>query len=155
MVKLKIMLSGGFDPLHVGHVSMIKHAADIGDVIIALNSDDWLLRKKGYIFMPFNDRKTILNALRYVHAVVAVDDKDDTVCEAIKKYRPDIFGNGGDRQRNNTPEVTLCKKLEIQTIFNLGDKKIRSSSQLVKEAHDAYRLPTQNLGKLDKITGSG
>jgi len=129
-----ILLSGGFDPLHIGHVRMIKAASRRCEVIIALNSDDWLMRKKGYVFMPFDERKEILESLEAVSGVTHVDDSDETVCEAINRIRPDCFGNGGDRLPGNTPEHELCEKLSIHLVYGLGGEKIQSSSELVDNA---------------------
>ena len=75
-----IAISGGFDPVHIGHLNMIEGAADHGDVIVILNSDAWLQQKKGYVFMPFEERKAILEAFSDVHHVISVDDSDGTVC---------------------------------------------------------------------------
>lgn len=116
-----IMLSGGFDPLHTGHLNMIRKASMYGSVVIALNSDDWLVRKKGYFLQSFEERKTLLENLRHVFSVVPVDDTDGTVLKALEEYRPDYFGNGGDRKADNTPEVALCKELGIDCIWNLGE----------------------------------
>ncbi len=129
-----ILLSGGFDPIHIGHVRMIVAAAKIGRVIIVANSDAWLMRKKGYIFMPWDERAEILRAITGVHSVEAVDDGDGTVCEALQRIQPDIFGNGGDRTDKNTPEKQLCKELGIKMKWALGGEKIQSSSDLVKES---------------------
>lgn len=131
-----IALSGGFDPLHVGHVRMINHAAAYGQVVIILNSDEWLMRKKGYVFMPYEERAEILLSLRSVSAVRKVDDTDDSVCEALKRISPDLFGNGGDRTNKNTPEKELCEKLGIELVWNLGGPKIQSSSELVAKTKD-------------------
>lgn len=122
-----IMLSGGFDPLHVGHVEMINRARHYGDVIIILNSDAWLQRKKGRAFMPFEERKVILENLANVRRVVGVDDSDGTVCAALREHKPNYFGNGGDRTFTNTPELDVCDELHIEPVFELG-KKIQSSS---------------------------
>ena len=130
-MKKTIMVSGGFDPIHVGHVRMILDAASYGDVIVVANSDDWLKRKKGYIFMPWEERAEILSSIRGVISVVPVDDSDNSVCEAIDRVRPDYFANGGDRKLGNTPEVDLCSKLGINLIWNVGGDKIQSSSDLV------------------------
>tara|TARA_R110002124_G_scaffold89937_9_gene229790 strand:+ start:2920 stop:3333 length:414 start_codon:yes stop_codon:yes gene_type:complete len=129
-----IMVSGGFDPIHVGHVRMIIEASQYGDVIVVANSDEWLYRKKGYNFMGFNERREILMALKGVIAVVAVDDEDGTVCEALKKIKPNYFANGGDRTKNNTPEQTICEDLGIEMLWSIGGQKIQSSSVLVEKS---------------------
>ena len=108
-----IMLSGGFDPIHIGHVRMILAASELGNVIIVANSDRWLMNKKGYIFMPWDERAEILSSIRGVEDVVTVDDADGTVCEALRRFKPDIFGNGGDRTEKNTPEMKGCEELGI------------------------------------------
>jgi len=131
MKNKTIVISGGLDPVHVGHVKMIQAASELGDVIVVLNSDDWLRRKKGYVFMPYNERNCLLNQLKGVTAVSAVDDDDGTVCEALKRLKPDMFGNGGDRTAINTPEASTCQELGIKMIWNLGGKKIQSSSGLI------------------------
>lgn len=129
-----IALSGGFDPLHVGHVRMIEQAQAYGDVVVILNSDDWLRRKKGYVFMTWDQRCEILDALESVFLVMGVDDSDDTVCSALRDLRPDYFGNGGDRTRENTPEHELCRELGVEEIYGLGGGKVESSSNLVFKA---------------------
>ena len=134
------MVSGGFDPLHVGHLRMIQEASNFGEVIVVVNSDAWLMRKKGYVFMTFDDRCEIIKGITGVKKVVGVDDSDGTVVEAIQTHEPDIFGNGGDRTMKNTPETTICDKLEIETLWGLGGGKIRSSSEIVESAKDE-KLP--------------
>lgn len=129
-----ICLSGGFDPLHSGHVEMIQKAAELGPVTVILNSDDWLVRKKGYAFMSWEERAKIISSISAVARVVSVNDSDGTVCEALERLRPEYFGNGGDRKNDNTPEVELCNKLGIGLVWNLGGEKIQSSSELVTKA---------------------
>lgn len=129
-----IALSGGADPVHIGHLRLINEASAYGKVVWILNSDRWLMRKKGYVFMPWEERKEILLGFRNVHDVVEVDDDDGSVCESLKKIRPDYFGNGGDRKDDNVPEVALCNELGIKLVWNLGGGKIQSSSDLVKNA---------------------
>ena len=136
-----IMVSGGFDPIHVGHVRMIREAARYGDVIVVLNSDEWLMRKKGYIFMPFEERKEIVESIAGVLHAAAVDDIDSTVCEAIKRIKPHYFANGGDRTDENTPEKQICEKLGIKMLWNVGGGKIQSSSTLVNEAEQNKPKP--------------
>lgn len=124
----RIVISGGFDPLHPGHIALLEDAATYGEVHIVVNSDDWLVRKKGFFFQPWHDRKRILEAFTpYIHAV---DDGDGTVCEALERIRPDYFGNGGDWVRTNTPELQLCEKLGIEPVFDLGGGKYNSSSEI-------------------------
>ena len=89
-----IMVSGGFDPVHAGHIRMIRAAAKYGDVIVIANSDAWLHNKKGFVFMDFHQRSEILNAIKGVILVDSVDDSDGTVCEAIRRLRPTYFANG-------------------------------------------------------------
>jgi D-beta-D-heptose 7-phosphate kinase/D-beta-D-heptose 1-phosphate adenosyltransferase len=129
-----IALSGGFDPVHVGHLKMIQSATQYGKVVIILNSDEWLMRKKGYMFMPWTERKELLMGIKGVHAVEAADDSDNTVCEALKRINPHYFGNGGDRTDRNTPEKQLCEELDITMLWGLGGGKIQSSSELVRNA---------------------
>tara|TARA_Y100000004_G_C8849302_1_gene384027 strand:+ start:319 stop:753 length:435 start_codon:yes stop_codon:yes gene_type:complete len=132
--KRKIVaISGGFDPVHVGHVRMIREAAKLGDVIIITNSDEWLKRKKGYVFMPWIERQEILAEFKGVIDVIEAWDEDDTVCKTLERVKPDIFANGGDRKGNNTPEVELCMDLDIELAWNVGGDKIQSSSELVEK----------------------
>ena len=135
MKNKKIALSGAFDPVHVGHVRMIQAAAEVGDVIIIANSDAWLQRKKGYIFMPWTERAEILSAFKGVTMVVEAKDDDNSVCASItdlkKSIDLDFFGNGGDRKTSNTPEISLCNALGVDLLWNLGGEKIQSSSELV------------------------
>lgn len=135
---LVVALSGGFDPPHDGHIDMISDASKIGRVHIYLNSDEWLMRKKGYVFMPFIVRSKILMAMKGVELVVPVVDKDDTVCETIRMFKPDVFCNGGDRGPSNTPESKVCEELGIEMKFCVGGGKENSSSAIVKEAVDAF-----------------
>ena len=131
-----IAISGGFDPVHIGHLKMILDASQYGSVIVILNSDEWLTRKKGYVFMPFEERKAILEEFTHVNHVVSVDDSDGTVCDALDKLRPCYFGNGGDRASDNVPEVAFCKKYGIGLKWNVGGNKVQSSSDLVVHAKD-------------------
>ena len=136
-----ICISGGFDPIHVGHVRLIKDAAKHGDVFVILNSDEWLMKKKGYMFMTFDERKEIIESIGVVHAVIDVDDDDGTVCEALERIRPSYFGNGGDRLSDNVPEGELCEELGIKMFFNLGGGKVQSSSDLVQSYKELSENP--------------
>lgn len=126
-----VCVSGGMDPIHVGHIRMIQEAAKVGKVVVILNSDDWLLRKKGFRFMPWDERAEIIMSISGVSDVVNVDDSDGTVCEALMRVRPDFFANGGDRGQTNTPEISLCRELGIKMLWGVGGGKVQSSSDLV------------------------
>jgi len=133
-MKKIILVSGGFDPPHVGHIRMFKEASEWGRVVVAINSDEWLMRKKGYVFMPWEERAELIGAFASVEIVSSFDDSDDTACDAIRKFRPDAFANGGDRKKDNTPEMELCDELGIQMLWGIGGKdKPQSSSWLVKK----------------------
>jgi glycerol-3-phosphate cytidylyltransferase-like family protein len=122
---------------------MIRHAAEFGDVIVIANSDDWLYRKKGFIFMDWERRVEILNAIKGVVLVDSVDDSDGTVCEAIRRLQPTYFANGGDRGRSNTPEQSVCEELGIELLWGIGgEEKIDSSSDLAKKVRD-FEMPPQ------------
>lgn len=127
-----VCVSGGFDPITNGHTRLIQDAARTGDVVVILNSDAWLMRKKGYVFMPWSQRAEILEAIVGVVGVVPVDDIDGTVCAALKIFKPHYFANGGDRFADNVPEAELCNRLGIKMLFNVGGEKIASSSELVR-----------------------
>lgn len=131
-----IALSGGFDFPHVGHLRMINDASKFGKVVILLNSDAWLIRKKGYKVMSFEERKELLEGFANVYCVLPAADSDDTVCESLKNLKGLIhyFGNGGDRKADNTPEALVCGQEGIKIIYGLGGNKIASSSELVTKA---------------------
>ena len=135
-VKKIIMVSGGFDPIHKGHIRMIRAAARKGDVLIVVNSDEWLMRKKGFVFMPFEERVEIIQSIKGVQdtRVIGIDDSDDTVCEALKRFRPHFFANGGDRTNTNTPEMAVCEELGIEMLWEVGGGKVQSSSALAKKS---------------------
>ena len=131
--KKTVMVSGGFAPVHIGHIRMILEASKHGDVIVVANSDDWLYRKKGFVFMEFDQRAEILAAIKGVIKVSGVDDYDGTVCEAIRRHKPDYFANGGDRKKHNTPEQAVCKELGVKMLWGVGgDNKANSSSELIE-----------------------
>ena len=134
--KKIVAVSGGFDPIHIGHVRMIRAASESGtrNVIIIANSDEWLMRKKGYVFMPYEERQEILYAIKGVVDVIEAEDGDDTVCKTLEKLKPDIFANGGDRKDGNVPEYDVCNRLGIEMEFGVGGSdKPQSSSWLVNK----------------------
>lgn len=115
-----IALSGAFDPLHIGHIRMCQGARHFGKVVIILNSDRWVFERKGYVLMPFEQRRELLLALRDVDEVVGVDDSDGTVVEALKRIMPTVFGNGGIRTKGNTPERQFCLEHGIKLVYGIG-----------------------------------
>lgn len=150
MIKMKInrivsffmkyyIVSGGFDPIHEGHIAMINEAACRSDgVILLLNSDEWLCRKKGKNFMNFHTRKTICENLKNVTKVLAFNDDDNSAGDGIRLVReqfPDaelIFANGGDRTRDNIPETEVCKNCNVSLEFGIGgENKANSSSWIL------------------------
>lgn len=135
-----VAVSGGFDPCHIGHLNLFREAKKLGDkLIVILNNDNWLVKKKGYAFMSEEDRASILRDFSYVDEVYitkhVVDTGDMSVCDALREIKPTIFANGGDRFSDNIPEVSVCNELNIQMVFNVGGDKVRSSSELVKNAN--------------------
>ena len=132
--------SGGFDPIHVGHLRMFQEAAKLGSLTVVINTDEWLLRKKSYVFMPWEERAEIISAFDCVDRVVAAKDDDRTVCETLRELRPDIFANGGDRGATNTPESLVCEELGIEMVYGVGGGKVQSSSELVEEATQEKRI---------------
>jgi D-beta-D-heptose 7-phosphate kinase/D-beta-D-heptose 1-phosphate adenosyltransferase len=134
--KKLVAVSGGFDPIHVGHIRLFQKARKLGGkLVVILNNDNWLKEKKGFVFMPQNQRKEVLLALESVDAVFVtshrIGDKDMSVCSALRKVKPVIFANGGDRKKHNVPEDTVCEELGIKMVYSVGGGKIQSSSWLV------------------------
>jgi cytidyltransferase-like protein len=137
-----IAVSGGFDPVHIGHVRMIRDASRYGDVMIIINSDEWLMRKKGYVFMTYAERAEIMGNIKGVTLVTSVDDSDGTVCEALVRHKPDAFANGGDRKDKNTPEMELCDHIGIEMMWAIGGtNKPQSSSWLVDKFKENINGP--------------
>ena len=138
-IKNVLILSGGFDPVHKGHIRMFREASYVGaNVIVGLNSDEWLSRKKGKPFMEWDERAEILECCRFVNLVFPFNDDDDTasdiifkVCQLYNKEELNIyFANGGDRGKGNVPELETCKNLNVEMLWGVGGGKIQSSSDL-------------------------
>jgi len=142
--KLKIIaVSGGFDPLHIGHIRLFQEAKKLGDkLVVILNNDNWLKKKKGSVFMPQEERKEIIEALGYVDEVILTNHPENpenmSVCAELQKIRPDIFANGGDRTDKNIPETLTCNQIGCKMVFNVGrGGKVQSSSWLLNKHHSA------------------
>ncbi len=133
MEKL-VVVSGGFDPLHCGHLQMFEEAGKLGRLMVVVNSDQFLIRKKGYCFMPLADRLKIAASIRGVWVAIPAIDKDDTICKTLEFIKPHIFANGGDRTLLNIPECEVCRKLGIKMVFGVGGVKVQSSSSLIESA---------------------
>ncbi|MBM3256771.1 MAG: adenylyltransferase/cytidyltransferase family protein [Candidatus Liptonbacteria bacterium] len=140
-----VAVSGGFDPIHVGHVRLFEEAKKLGDkLVVILNNDNWLRKKKRHIFMPEAERKEVIEALRVVDAVMLTkhpeNPEDMSVCQELRELRPDIFANGGDRTHSNIPEVPVCEEIHCKMVFNIGDGgKVQSSSWLLKNYLEAIK----------------
>ena len=109
-----VVVSGGFDPVHVGHVQMFKAAKELvgprGKVVVVINCDAWLKRKKGTAFMDQGERAEIITSFSSVDEVYIHESDDDHICQALRIIRPDIFGNGGDRRNSqDIPEAVVCE----------------------------------------------
>jgi len=134
---VKVYASGFFDPPHRGHIAYLCEAKKLGDwLIVGIHRDECCVKKKGYCFMPLEDRAALISALRFVDEVVICEQPCDlTECKNLTKIKPDIFAKGGDRTPNNMPkaEVELCKKLGIKIVYGVGGGKVQSSSWLVEK----------------------
>jgi cytidyltransferase-like protein len=140
-----VVATGGFDPIHSGHIRYLEAAKDLGAyLIVGVNSDDWLVRKKGRSFMPWKERAAIVGALGCVDEVIAFDDSDGSACAAIEHalkvcndpnswypFEGVVFANGGDRTKDNIPEM---KFEEVEFAFGVGgEDKANSSSWILEE----------------------
>lgn len=136
--KIIVAVSGGFDPLHLGHLNLFREAKKLGDeLVVILNNDNWLKAKKGYVFLPQKERKALIAAIRWVDRVILTrhppNPKDMSVSKELLRLKPDIFANGGDRTKKNIPEIEICRKIGCKMVFGVGGKKIQSSSWLIKK----------------------
>ena len=135
-----VIVSGGFDPIHSGHIAHFKEAKKLGDIlIVGLNSDEWLTRKKGKPFLPLDERLTVVKSMRPVDSAVSFNDDDNSSIDLIRKalvlFDDVLFANGGDRTQDNIPEIdAFDKDPRVQFAFGVGGShKQNSSSWILKE----------------------
>lgn len=136
MMKTVVLVTGGFDPLHSGHLNLFKAARALGDkLIVGLNSDSWLERKRGKSFLPLQDRFEIVSSIKWVDNCILFNDEDDTAIEAIKNVRmlypfaQVLFANGGSRNKANVPEKEFDK---VEFVYGVGGVKSQSSSWILQ-----------------------
>lgn len=149
--KKVVMVSGGFDPVHIGHVRLFNEAKKLGDeLVVLINNDNWKRKKRKHVFMPENERKEIIESFFSVDRVFISEHgknpegpKEMSVSRELFKIKPDIFANGGDRNEEDARnpnsslyyDIETCKKLGIEMIFNVGHGgKVQSSSWLVEKS---------------------
>jgi cytidyltransferase-like protein len=130
-----VIVTGGFDPIHSGHIALLKEAKNLGHALaVGLNSDEWLRRKKGHEFMPWSERSAIIENLKMVDIVFSFDDSDGSAIDAIKRVKevyPDdelIFANGGDRTKDNIPEMIFD---DVEFVFGVGGEDKKNSSSWI------------------------
>ena len=130
-----VIVTGGFDPIHSGHIALLKEAKNLGHALaVGLNSDEWLRRKKGHEFMPWSERSAIIENLKMVDIVFSFDDSDGSAIDAIKRvkevYPEDelIFANGGDRTKDNIPEMVFE---DVEFVFGVGGEDKKNSSSWI------------------------
>ena len=134
-----VLVSGGFDPIHSGHIALIKEASKHGNVIILLNSDEWLRNKKGKEFLPFKERKIIMESIKKVVDVISFNDSDKTCLDGIRiildRYPKSKikFANGGDRNNETTPEKKYCEENNVEMIWGVGGNNKSNSSSWILE----------------------
>lgn len=155
--KKWVAVSGGFDPIHIGHVRLFKKAKKLGDkLVVIVNNDNWLHDKKGFAFMPEIERKELIASLPEVDKVVLTDHVpgeyfvDKSVCKMLRKLKPDVFVNGGDRKPDGdpVPEVALCEQLGIKMAYNVGrGGKVQSSSWMIQKASKPVKRTARPWGE--------
>ena len=142
-----VLVTGGFDPLHSGHIAYFKAARTLGDyLIVGINSDAWLARKKGRSFMPWSERAAIVGNLGVVYQVLDYNDSDNSSIDAIKKVRAEypnaeiVFANGGDRTPDNIPEMSH-KDDKLSFVFGVGGEDKKNSSSWILEEWKTPKTP--------------
>jgi D-beta-D-heptose 7-phosphate kinase/D-beta-D-heptose 1-phosphate adenosyltransferase len=144
-----VTTSGGFVPLHVGHTRCIRDSAKLkgkkGLLIVIVNGDGFLMRKKGFVFMPLAERMEIISHLKGVDYVVPWDDGSQFVTGAVRLIKPNIFAKGGDRSTaENVPEYETCLEIGCTVVFGMGgSEKVQSSSKLTMRNLGRVKMPTK------------
>ncbi len=141
MAERVVAVSGGFDPIHIGHVRLFQEAKKHGEkLLVIINNDNWLRKKKEKVFMPQEERVEIIKALACVDDVVLTNHpenpEDMSVCDSLRELQPTVFANGGDRKEGNVPEYQVCSDLGIEMVFGIGGEKIQSSSWLIAKSKE-------------------
>jgi D-beta-D-heptose 7-phosphate kinase/D-beta-D-heptose 1-phosphate adenosyltransferase len=137
-MKNIVVVSGGFDPVHSGHIAYFKAAKALGDqLVVGINSDEWLIRKKGKAFMPIHERQAVVQSIKYVDYVIRFDDNDDSailLLKLVKQTWPNdniIFANGGDRNESNNREISVK---DVEFAYGVGGSmKLNSSSKILHD----------------------
>lgn len=139
-----VLVTGGFDPLHSGHIEYFKAARRLGNLlVVGINSDEWLARKKGQAFMPASERRAIIENIYQVHRVIEFDDADNTAIDAIRKVKElfpmykVVFANGGDRTADNIPEMVFD---DVEFVFGVGGEDKKNSSSWILQEWKAPRV---------------
>lgn len=139
-MKTVTLITGGFDPIHTGHIEYINSAKKISDfLIVGINSNEWLIRKKGYYFLPWEERSSIIHNLKSVDQIIDFNDSDDSAIDAVNKCLKFsdkvIFANGGDRGKENTPEVSeFMNNKNVEFIYSVGGSDKKNSSSWVLDS---------------------
>jgi len=144
-----VAVSGGMDPIHIGHIRLIQGAKKLGDrLVVILNNDNWLKKKKGHIFMHQDERKEIIEAIEGVDEVLVTrhepNPEDMSVSKELMKLKPDVFANGGDKTPTNILEAPTCKIIGCEMVFSVGQGgKIQSSSWLLAKYLKSIKVKSQ------------
>src|SRR3972149_92967 len=131
MKKVTVAVSGAFDPIHAGHIRYIREAVKLGDrLVVILNKDDFLMKKKGFVFWPFNERKEILEAIEGVDEIVAAIDEDQTVRKTLEQIKPAACAKGGAAASGKIPEVDTCRAIGCKVVTNVGGGQMHTETEV-------------------------